>query len=220
MVHINKSIYIAAPIRGCFPQNQTLPVLGPAPLLSSPVCEMQDVGMVSACMCTTAGCNGDNFIPRPRVEKIRQPKNFIFPFAKSSPVDQPLPRGGRQRRLKCFSCGSLFNTDRARCDQFDQESEEQVMTCEEGEACMLYTWQRSKTEIGESNISPYHLVKNYMESHRFIPRVFIYKNPPRPPRQSHRPHAQLLLVQDTAGEQVLHQGLPLHSGLLQQCGRW
>ena len=149
-------LLISAPIMGCFPLNGSLPSLGPAPLLSSPVCEMQTSGMVSACMCHASGCNYDGHrlkskkqVPRiPRDAESREPKNFIFPFANSSTAGMSGSRDGRQRRLKCFSCGSLFNRDSPHCAEFDPSNGEQVMTCNEGEACMLYTWKKSRTEIG------------------------------------------------------------------------
>ena len=156
------SFNVAAPIRGCFPLNSSLPLLSPAPILSSPVCVLQDAGPVSACMCTTTGCN-DEGIPfrksnqqsrKPRDVASREPKNLIFPFANSSTVAKPVPREGRQSGLKCFSCGSLFNRDSPQCGQFDPDNEQQVMTCNEGEACMLYTWKKSKTEIGQLSPQP------------------------------------------------------------------
>jgi hypothetical protein len=154
--------HISAPIRGCFPINSSLSFFGSAPLLSSPVCKVQEAGPVSACMCTTTGCNEEgilfgksNQLPRkPRDAESREPKNFIFPFANSSTVAKPLARGGRQAGLKCFSCGSLFNRDSPQCGQFDPDNEQQVMTCNEGEACMLYTWKKSKTEIGQISPQP------------------------------------------------------------------
>ena len=91
-------------------------------------------------------------MPRtPRDAESREPKNFIFPFANSSTAGMSGSRDGRQRRLKCFSCGSLFNRDSPDCAEFDPNNEEQVMTCNEGEACMLYTWKKSRTEIGEEH---------------------------------------------------------------------
>ena len=118
---------------------------------------MQEDGPVSACICTTTGCNAEDYQPpHPRVVTSREPKNFIFPFANSSAVAvaKPLARGGRQAGLKCFSCGSLFNRDSPQCGQFDPDNEQQVMTCNEGEACMLYTWKKSKTEIGQLSPQP------------------------------------------------------------------
>ena len=140
--------FILVPIRGCFPVKATLPNFGTELILSSPVCEMQYSGKVSACMCTTPGCNGDTSLGTlPRIAS-RQPKNFVFPFSNSSLARKARTRTGRKRRLQCWSCGSLFNRDKARCEKFTKDREEQVMSCEEGEACMLYTWMKSKSEIG------------------------------------------------------------------------
>ena len=151
--------HVPVPIRGCFPMTSPLPLLGPVPILSSPMCELKESGPVSACMCTTTGCNGDRNHPmlstqqqrEPRDAASREPKNFIFPFDRHSTPASPLPRGGRQSRLKCFSCGSLFNRDTPQCSQFNLSNSQQVMTCNEGEACMLYTWNKSGKEIGEQN---------------------------------------------------------------------
>jgi len=156
VTYINNDKERSAPIQGCFPLNSSLPFLGPAPLLSSPVCEMQDVGTVSFCICTSSGCNDQGVSleksrqqPRqPRDAASREPKNFIFPFANSSTVAKIESREGRQRRLKCYSCGSLFNRDSPQCAEFNPGNGNQVMTCNEGEACMLYTWKKSRTEIG------------------------------------------------------------------------
>ena len=148
---------ISAPIRGCFPVKAILPNFGTDLMLSSPVCEMQYSGKVSACICTTPGCNGDTSLGTlPRIAS-RQQRNFEFPFSNSSLARQPRRRTGRQRRLQCWSCGSLFNRDKDRCDKFTKDREEQEMSCGEGEACMLYTWIKSKSEIG-NNHNLYHLL--------------------------------------------------------------
>ena len=167
------SSHISGLVQGCFSVNSSLPYFGPAPLVPSPLCIMQDADSVSACMCTTSGCNGGNYrIKRPtpklripRDAESREPKNFIFPFANSSTVTKTESREGRQKRLKCFSCGSLFNRDSPPCARFDPADQAQVMTCNEGEACMLYTWNKSRTEIGEAIIAQF-LFNRY--NHRLL----------------------------------------------------
>ena len=151
MQFITERNLISAPIRGCFPMNASLPSVGPDLVLSSPVCELQYSGLVSACMCTTPGCNADpSLATLPRITSRQQNSN-------SSLASQPRTRTGRQRRLQCWSCGSLFNRDRARCERFTKDREDQVMSCGEGEACMLYTWMKSKSEIGNHH-HLYHLL--------------------------------------------------------------
>ena len=45
------------------------------------------------------------------------------------------------RSLRCYKCGDLFNPDtKCRADSVETE------TCQEGEACLLYRWQKSRTE--------------------------------------------------------------------------
>ena len=134
---------------GCFPVNGSLPVLG-STHLTSPVCELQYAGSASACMCTTDGCNAHpNQLGRtPRNAASREPKNFLFPFGSSSTVGEQSPRQGRQQGLQCYSCGSLFNRESPECPEFDANNKQQIASCGEGEACMLYAWKKSKTEIG------------------------------------------------------------------------
>ena len=91
-------------MRGCWPAHLPLPLLGPAPALVSPVCELTETEHVAACLCDTRGCNGPAR-PRPR-----QPKQLRFPETRRQ---QQQPGAG----LKCFSCGSLFNSSSPQCDQ-------------------------------------------------------------------------------------------------------
>ena len=60
-----------------------------------------------------------------------------------------LARTGRQRRVQCYQCGSLFNRNTPRCDEFNPLDRSQLTYCNEGEACLLYTWRKSATEIGK-----------------------------------------------------------------------
>ena len=108
---------------------------------------------------------------QPRDAASREPKNFIFPFANSSTVAKTESREGRQRRLKCYSCGSLFNRDSPQCAEFNPGNGNQVMTCNEGEACMLYTWKKSRTEIGEKLLTVQALPSTIS---RLIQGMFLY----------------------------------------------
>ena len=140
-------------MRGCWPAHEPLPLAGPGPGLVSPVCELQEAEHVSTCLCHVSGCNApDSF-------RSRDPKQIVFP-------SDPAARTGRQSTgLRCFSCGSLFDRSAPRCDkvrgfsmlsqifdtifvQFNPDDNSQVGTCGPGEACMLYTWKKSSSEIG------------------------------------------------------------------------
>ena len=48
--------------------------------------------------------------------------------------------------LQCYSCGSLFSTG-DECPTFNSSDSSQVATCSPGEACLLYTWRKSDSEL-------------------------------------------------------------------------
>ena len=107
---------------------------------------MQGPGPVKYCMCSTPLCNDVEYDPTNDNKLSMRAVDFIFPFDNSSRVARA--RTGKQRRLQCYTCGSLFNRDSPACDAFDPNNPGQITTCNEGEACMLYTWRKSRTEIG------------------------------------------------------------------------
>jgi len=48
--------------------------------------------------------------------------------------------------LQCFSCGSLLNPNK-KCDRFDRTDPAQVQTCTKDEACLMYSWKKSSSEV-------------------------------------------------------------------------
>ena len=50
--------------------------------------------------------------------------------------------------ILCYSCGSLFNVNAPKCDDFDRFNQSQRARCRPGEGCLLYTWQKSANEKG------------------------------------------------------------------------
>ena len=58
-----------------------------------------------------------------------------------------LPRGEREERIRCHKCGSLFSSDgNPECSQFDESDEAQQGLCGPGEVCLVYTWQKSRSD--------------------------------------------------------------------------
>ncbi|XP_023348017.1 uncharacterized protein LOC111716763 isoform X2 [Eurytemora carolleeae] len=141
------------PVRGCYPLNRTLPGLVKV-LQPSPTCilEPEGAGPVKYCMCDQDNCNDveyNVYLERARdlfTNLSMRAQDFIFPFDNSSRVSRS--RVGKQTRLQCYTCGSLFNRDSPACDRFDPQNPGQLTTCNDGEACLLYTWRKSKTELG------------------------------------------------------------------------
>ena len=48
--------------------------------------------------------------------------------------------------MQCFTCGSLFNTDAPDCFAFNVNDKKQMKTCDAGEACLWYSYQKSDSE--------------------------------------------------------------------------
>ena len=45
------------------------------------------------------------------------------------------------RRVQCYSCGSLFSSVSSDCEIFNSQDERQRVTCGQGEACLFYAWR-------------------------------------------------------------------------------
>ena len=53
--------------------------------------------------------------------------------------------------LQCYSCGSLLNPA-SDCQEFSRTEPGQVQTCLQDEACLLYSWNKSHTEVGKHSL--------------------------------------------------------------------
>ena len=112
---------------------------------------------VKFCVCNTNLCNSHtnparSLRARQLFAQSMRSLDFIFPFDNSSRVSisrsgvsasaddygrenaadgaQPQrARGGKQRRLQCYTCGSLFNRDTPPCEKFDPTNSSQITTC-------------------------------------------------------------------------------------------
>ena len=140
------------PVRGCFPINKKL---HGKEITSSPSCETFQLNSTSVkyCTCNSDLCNGhlyDYQDIRVKRDKTQVPDDFMFPFEERTD-GYTLSSANLNRRVKCYSCGSLFNRESPNCPKFQSENKAQRATCEPGEACLLYEWRKSKTETGEKN---------------------------------------------------------------------
>ena len=62
-----------------------------------------------------------------------------------------MTRGRSDGRVTCHVCGSLFDTEAPPCPQFDRNDPAQTKTCDIGEACLYYKWQKADDDFGECN---------------------------------------------------------------------
>lgn len=155
-------------MRECFSKSVLLGTLD-NPLRAAPTCELRDISegdqKVFACLCETNLCNSYRSPdePRPAISEktIEKPNTLrdllVADRVSSSTVRAPSSARVKDkelqldnssptlpatvRSLRCYKCGDLFNPD-TRCESGNTQTE----TCQEGEACLLYRWQKSPQE--------------------------------------------------------------------------
>ena len=49
-------------------------------------------------------------------------------------------------RIICHQCGSLFSNKNSDCEVFDENDKGQQGFCDPGEACLWYSWQKTKEQ--------------------------------------------------------------------------
>ena len=165
-VYKDKTSYV----RECFSKSVLLGTLD-NPLRAAPTCDLRDISegdqKVFACLCETNLCNSFRSPGEPRPdlsEKTIEKPNILRGLLDADRVSSttararapvsatikdnlqlensttaPLPEPARS--LRCYKCGDLFNPD-TKCRTDDIQTE----TCQQGEACLLYRWQKSPQE--------------------------------------------------------------------------
>jgi len=86
------------------------------------------------------------FNPTSDVNKLVEPINGTLGSANIT-VTSKVKNETDSMLTKCYSCGSLFSSDTSDCKSFDENDKSQKVTCKYGDACLLYAWKISKTEI-------------------------------------------------------------------------
>ena len=97
----------------------------------------------------------------------------------------PVTNTPRNTPLQCYKCGDLFNPD-----TLCHDSNTEIETCEEGEACLLYQWQKSPTEranvrhcfsrqilLGKTNMSSGERCKEYFDAASDSIQQRVYRGP-------------------------------------------
>jgi len=106
---------------------------------------------------TTANPFQASFTRKPQTSPQRRPPTTTrspprgFPDRIDQPRAEPLTQSVQvfhpsQPGLQCYSCGSLLDANK-KCDVFDRKATSQVATCSSDEACLMYSWKKSSTEI-------------------------------------------------------------------------
>ena len=137
-------------IRECYPESVLLGSVD-RPVEISQTCSpasLETDGTIAACICREDFCNGI-------VEELSGPGGANLSshrtLAASEPVldeidiainDSPVVTSGPG--LICAECGSLFSGKNSDCQIFDETNQTQQAVCQPDQACLYYSWQKSK----------------------------------------------------------------------------
>ena len=144
-------------MRECFPRHVLLgSVDRPVEITEScsPVSVEQD-GDIVACICTEDFCNDpehDLLPPAGDTESTRQQDNeetvadvkTVVQEIDISVTAPPESSTNIFKRVICHQCGSLFSNKNSDCQTFDETDKSQQGFCEPGQACLYYSWQKTK----------------------------------------------------------------------------
>jgi len=96
--------------------------------------------------------------PAPRIDQFssRYTTQPSTSFRRNSPTEPSFERKPQNNarsqfqdsssRVKCHQCGRLFSRDgNSACTEFDEYDSSQQGYCKEGEACLWYSWQKSRS---------------------------------------------------------------------------
>ena len=142
-------------IRECFPTSILLGSIDD-PVEPSEECNPVSVesDTINACICTSDFCNGnvdDNIDRSPSSISPERSPSKITPkvpqITTSRPGRKPAVTRSSLERVKCHQCGSLFSSasNNPDCDIFDESDPLQQNFCQPGEACLWYSWQKSRS---------------------------------------------------------------------------
>merc|ERR1719150_3586438 len=138
-----------AVIRECFPTSVLLGSIE-RPVEPQATCSPQSVesDTIKACICTTDLCSGigdDDNGPRTALATFDSTVTAAPPNIDQE-VDQLFDDVSNESgRVRCHQCGSLFSTDgNPACERFERNDPSQAGECAAGEACLWYSWERSR----------------------------------------------------------------------------
>ena len=143
-------------IRECYPESVLLgSVEHPVEITEtcSPITVETD-GTIAACICREDFCNGiehelsNNNTSHRDLTGSEEVLDEIDIAINETPVVTP------GSGLICAQCGSLFSGKNSDCQLFDETNKTQQAVCQPDQACLYYSWQKTKAvrRVGMQNI--------------------------------------------------------------------
>ena len=145
-----------AVIRECYPESVLLgSVEHPVEITEtcSPITVETD-GTIAACICREDFCNGiehelsSNNTSHPALTGSEEVLDEIDIAINETPVVTA------SSGLICAQCGSLFSGKNSDCQLYDETNKTQQAVCQPDQACLYYSWQKTKAvrRVGMQNI--------------------------------------------------------------------
>ena len=110
-------------------------------------------GTIAACICTTDFCNGIDYTLAPNTsarnissvpeEVLDEIDITVKEIEETSTISTSTVKAPFSQVI-CHQCGSLFSNQNSDCEVFDENDPSQEGFCQPGEACLWYSWQKTK----------------------------------------------------------------------------
>ena len=135
-------------IRECYPESVLLGSVD-HPVEITRTCNpvtVETEGTIMACICREDFCNGieqeltNHTAHQAGLAGSEEVLDEIEIAINESPGVRTEPGPG----LICAECGSLFSGENPDCEMFDETNQTQQAVCQPGQACLYYSWQKSK----------------------------------------------------------------------------
>ena len=158
------TIIFSAIIRECFPKSILLGSVE-NPVKITEKCDPVNVesdGSIAACICTTDFCNNveDHQIElsvnddtltdlEDHHEQVIDEIDINVDNVETTTVvvsTSTSTAAPKFSRIICHQCGSLFSNKNSDCEVFDENDKSQQGFCDPGEACLWYSWQKTKEQ--------------------------------------------------------------------------
>ena len=137
-------------IRECYPESVLLGSVDHPVEISqtcSPVTVETD-GTIAACICREDFCNGiEHELSRPGPSNETSHQALAGSEEVLDEIDIAInesPVVSSSSGLICAECGSLFSGKNSDCQIFDETNTTQQAVCQPDQACLYYSWQKSK----------------------------------------------------------------------------
>ena len=131
-------------IRECYPESVLLGSVD-HPVEITRTCSpltMETDGTIAACICREDFCNGiEHELSNDTAPRTLAGSEEVLDEIDIAINETPVTAGSG---LICAECGSLFSGKNSDCQIFEETNKTQQAVCQPDQACLYYSWQKTK----------------------------------------------------------------------------